>query len=99
MRRQNLDAGGWFDLDRATRYEEARRWNGNNHISRATGSQFEHERLYRTARNTWVLYSWSQWQGSTETWRTIAPDEAHAWLLRNEHFDAVPGNALEAAEV
>ena len=45
MRRQATTdgSGSWFDLDKAESFEEETQWNGNNHISKATGSQWEHE--------------------------------------------------------
>lgn len=75
--------GRWFDKDKAKAYEEDTRWNGNNHISRATGSQWEHEILYRTASGIWILHSWSQWQGSSETYAEISDSEAASWFSRN----------------
>jgi hypothetical protein len=89
MKRQNIDNGKWFDLDAAETWEEDTWWNGNNHISRATGDQFAHEQLYRTAKGTWVLHAWSQWQGSGQSWTEIEQGEAMAWLLRNGHADEV----------
>ena len=41
--------GRWFDPEKAEKWEEATRWTWQNHISRATGSQWEHEELSRTA--------------------------------------------------
>lgn len=58
-RRRNLEGGGWFDVDKARHWEEATFWNGNNRVSLATGDQFEHEALYRSARGAWILHSWS----------------------------------------
>lgn len=98
MRKQTFDDSRWFDLDSATHYEEKTRWNGNNHISLATGTQFDHEALYKSRKGTWILHSWSQWQGSGESWESISEDEAFAWLTLNRHFDAIPQKALAAAE-
>lgn len=85
MNRQSLDDRSWFDLDKAKKYEEDTYWNGQNHISRATGSQWEHESLYRTAKDSWILHSWSQWQGSVPTWNKVSTPEAAAWLAANSH--------------
>lgn len=85
--RQPLSDGRWFDPAKATRYDEATRWDGNNHISLATGSQWEHQELYRTAGGRWVLHSWSQWQGSGESYEPIDETAAVAWLVANEHED------------
>ena len=64
---------------------EETRWNGNNHISKATGSQWEHETLYLSAKGRWYVEHTSQWQGSTDTARFVDAREAAAWLLRNDH--------------
>jgi hypothetical protein len=76
---------GWFDLDRADHFPEGKRWDGSNNISLATGSQWEHEALYRTAGGRWVLNSWSQLQGTTPEWVFATEGEAREWLLRNEY--------------
>src|SRR5690606_26064843 len=44
---------GWFDDEKAERFAEDRDWNGSNWISVATGSQWHHEELYRTAGGRW----------------------------------------------
>lgn len=87
MKRQALTdgTGRWFDLEAATSFEEATRWDGHNHVSLATGSQWEHEQLYRTKSGRWVLNTWSQWQGSTESWTEIDDGAAARWLVINEH--------------
>jgi hypothetical protein len=89
MRRQALtDGSGWFDLDSAERFDEATIWDGRNRISLATGSQWDHEALYRTANGRWVKHWWSQWQG------TVA--EAAAWLVQNGYDPAETGLADQA---
>ena len=80
---------GWFDDAKAERFEEATRWDGSNHISIATGSQWDHERLYRTVGGRWVLHRWSQWQGRPEVYRFLTDQEAQTWLLTNEEDAAV----------
>jgi hypothetical protein len=83
------DLVGWFDIDAATAYTEATRWDGNNHISVTTGSQWDHETLYLTKGGRWVRHRWSQWQGSTPTYEFITDDQAREWLLANEHDNVV----------
>ncbi|MDD3380017.1 MAG: hypothetical protein PHD68_02215 [Rugosibacter sp.] len=83
MKRQALDNGSWFDMDVAESFGEDTWWNGNNHISRATGSQWEHEMLWRTKSGKWVLNHWSQMQGSRETWEEIDNEQAAKWLVLN----------------
>jgi len=75
---------GWFDQEKAEEYTEGCRWDGNNNISLATGTQWDHEVLYRTAGGRWVLHSWSQWQGSIPTFEFVGDTAAREWLLRNE---------------
>jgi hypothetical protein len=80
---------GWFDLESADSWDEGTRWDGSNHVSLATGGQWEHERLFRTAGGRWVLNHWSQWQGTRETYRFIDVDQARDWLIRSEYDSAV----------
>lgn len=53
-------SGRWFDSAKTESFDEETYWNGNNHISKATGSQWDHERLLRTAGKRWILETWSQ---------------------------------------
>jgi Ribbon-helix-helix protein, copG family len=80
---------GWFDLDTAEAFDEDTRWDGSNNISVPTGSQWGHQKLFRTAKGRWVLHSWSQWQGSTPHWGFVSEGSARDWLLENDHDDAV----------
>jgi len=75
-----------FDTEKAkAHWGEDTRWNGNNHISRATGSQWEHETLYLSAKGTYWVEHTSQWQGSTPSARILSYKEAATWLLDNGH--------------
>ena len=69
----------------AEKWEEETDWNGNNHISRATGSQWSHETLYRSAKGRYYVVHSSQWQGSTDSAEVIDEQEAARWLLANDH--------------
>lgn len=89
----------WFDRDRATKYDESTRWDGNNHVSMATGSQWDHEALYLTASGRYILNRWSQWEGCADTYCEITEAEAIAWLLAQGHEDAVPQEEVDAREV
>lgn len=93
--RQPLDDGGWFDLDTAQSWDETTTYNGNNHVSDATGSQWEHETLYRSDKGAWILEHTSQWQGRLPTWRRVDPAEAAEWLIRCGHD--VPEELADAA--
>ena len=99
MTRQNLDNGTWFDRSAATEYTEDTWWDGKNHISKATGSQWDHEELYKTAKGKWVKRWWSQWQGSGESWEIISEKAAYTWLIKNGEPDAVPPEFLAAQEI
>jgi len=102
MAKINLGNGQWFDPTKAECFKEDTRWNGSNHISVATGTQFEHEELYRTRKGLWILHEWSQWQGSTPRYRIVDDSCAQQWLIDQNHGDVAdrlfPG-VLEAAEV
>ena len=93
MRRVALPDGRWFDVDSAEKFEEATFWDGRNRISRATGSQWDHETLYRTKAGHWVKHWWSQWQGSVDRWEVVDDDEAARWLVRNGYDPAGHGLA------
>jgi len=98
MRRQALTdgTGRWFDLDAAKRFDEATIWDGRNRISLATGSQWDHEALYRTASDRWIKRWWSQWQGTVDRWEEISPAEAAAWLVQNGYDPTETGLADQA---
>ena len=85
MARINLGNGQWFNPETAENFEEDTRWNGRNHISVATGSQWEHEEIYRTRTGRWILHEWSQWQGSGARYREIDEERARKWLINQDH--------------
>ena len=80
---------GWYDDKKSESFSEDRVWDGRNHVSRATGSKFDHEELIRTAGGRWVLHEWSQWQGPIPTRRFISKEAAREWLLAQGHDGAV----------
>lgn len=99
MRRQKLDGGGWFDLDAAVLVcGESTRFDGHNHVSEATGSQWNHEAIYRTAGGAYIRNAWSQWQGSRETWERITRQGAARWILSYGDGDLPAELAEFAAE-
>jgi hypothetical protein len=99
MNRINL-SGSWFDMDKAKVWEESTRFDGNNYISVATGSQWDHEELIRTRKGKLILHSWSQWQGSGEEYQEITIAEAVDWMVRHGHDpDVLTPGALAEAEV
>jgi hypothetical protein len=94
--RQALEDRGWFCPETSEHFKEDTWWNGNNHISCSTGSQWEHEELYRTKGGAWVRHSYSQMQGSSEHWYKISALEATEWLIKNH--EELPDDLMEAAD-
>jgi hypothetical protein len=80
--------GKWFDPETAKTYEEKTRWDGSNHISLATGSQWNHETLFHTTSGAWVLLASSQWQGSLDSYTVITPAAAARWFAVNQYDDS-----------
>ena len=78
---------GWFDEDKATVFEEQRHFAGEKVVSQATGTPSNHEALLRTNDGRWVLHRWSP--GSCRGYRFVLPDQARAWLLRQNHVEVV----------
>jgi hypothetical protein len=88
------DSGRWFDTETAVKFMESTRWNGKNHISRATGSQWNHETIYYTKGGRWILYQSSEWEGSLPSYEELAESDAVKWLINNEHTDPDDVKAL-----
>ncbi len=85
MARYRID-GTIIDTKNASAiYEEETDWDGNNHISRATGSQWAHQTLYRSRKGRYYVEHTSQWQGSHPHVEWVSPQEAARWLLLMEH--------------
>ena len=101
MTRIQIRGGGWFNPDSARKWEESSTFDGRNQISDVTGSQWEHERLYRTAKGRWILHWFSQWQGSKDRYKPIDDAEAAFWLTTCGYEPPTPETAaaVEAAEI
>ncbi len=85
MARFRMDDDTIVDTDKAAAtWEESTDWDGNNHISRATGSQWNHQTLYKSAKGRYYLVHSSQWQGSVDHAEWATPQEAARWLLLME---------------
>jgi len=82
-------SGLWFDEDKAESWSEDRHFDGSNQISVATGSQWEHERLYRTPSGHWIMCAWSQRHGTRASYTEIDDDVATKWLVQNGHDCAI----------
>ena len=93
MSRVNLtNANGWFDKDKSESFNEETFWDGRNNISKSTGSLTEHEELFLTSSNNWVLHYYSNWRGILPRYEKISEYEAILWLIKNEYFDYVKEN-------
>ena len=64
-------------------YQEDTRFDGSNLISVNTGSQWNHETLYLSAKGVWYLLEESDWQGSSPSAHFISDEAAATWLLLN----------------
>ena len=96
-RRPHMDDNTVVDTDRATQHwNEDTRWDGNNHISVATGSQWTHETLHRSRKGRYYIEHESQWQGSRPSAEWVSNRTAASWLLANDR--KVPDDLITAAE-
>lgn len=97
MTTYRMDDGTVVRTENATQtWYEAERWDGHNHISVATGSQWEHEALHRSRKGRYWIEHTSQWQGSTPRAEWISNHAAAQWLLANEHALPKDLQALES---
>lgn len=80
-------------------WDEAQMWRGGNVVSVPTGSQWSHQRLYRSRKGRYYLECWCQRQGATPPYaKQLGKRDAAAWLLANDH--QVPADlAAEASAV
>ena len=58
-------------------------FDGHNRISKATGSQWKHQTLYRSRKGRYYVAHTSQWQGSRDSAEWVSNEEAARWLLAN----------------
>lgn len=85
MARHKMDDGTIVDTDKARQnWDEATRWDGRNHISVNTGSQWDHEELYLSAKGRYYIRRWSDREGLAATAEFVTPQEAAAWLVLNQ---------------
>jgi hypothetical protein len=84
--RYEMSDGTVVDTDRAVAsWDEDRYSDGHNRISKATGSQWDHESLYRTRKGRYYVEHYSQRQGSRDHAEWVSLESACRWLLANEH--------------
>lgn len=71
--------GAWFDIEKTVCYKEMTNYNGNNHISRATNSQWIHEEILITS-GIFILHHWSEAYGSSDSFDVISEQQAAQWF-------------------
>ena len=83
-----------FDLDAAENWEEDVAFDGHNWVSRATGSEWKHERLWRSEDGEFFLEVW--WGRNTlAEWCGVPTQQAVKWLFtQGETADARRFRAL-----
>lgn len=75
-----------FDTEKAkASWSEASDWNGSNHISRATGGQWNHQHLYQSAKGRYYIVHSSNYQGVMDDIELISERAAARWLILNDH--------------
>ena len=86
MARYEMSDGMIVDTDNASaRWKEAADFDGRNHISRATGSQWDHETLYRSRRGRYYIEQCSQREGCVPNAEWVSNEGAARWLLKMGH--------------
>jgi hypothetical protein len=86
MATYRIDDGTVVKTENATAsWDEAQRWDGSNHISVATGSQWNHETLHKSRKSHYWIEHTSNYQGSTPRAEWISSHAAAQWLLANGH--------------
>ena len=74
---------GWFDPARCESFEEGTRWDGNNNVGLASGSQWVDETLYRTKAGRWVLNrNATRYHNGPDSYRFLDDGQAQDWLRR-----------------
>lgn len=97
MKTYKMEDGTVVNIDNAQQsWEEASDWDGRNHISRPTGSQWEHQTLYRSAKGRYYLVHESNRQGTPPHAEFITPAQAAAWLTLNGRD--LPPDLVDAAK-
>ncbi len=97
--RQAIDDGSWFDASKAEQFDEMSNHDGSNMVSVVTGSEWDHEELFRTAKGTWVIHRYSQRQGIKDRWELLDNAEAAAWLIKCGHDVNFGDEVFAASEV
>ena len=81
-----MDGGTVVNTDNAVKHwNEDKRFDGHNMISVATGSQWDHETLYRSRKGRYYVEHDSQYEGTPSHAEWVSNHEAVRWLLLNNH--------------
>ena len=81
-----LDDGTIVKTENATaHWDEGTGFDGRNRFSKATGSEWDHETLYRSRKGRYWLEHTSQRSGTTDRAQWIDKHAAAQWLLANGH--------------
>lgn len=84
MTAYRMDDGTVVKTDSATEtWEEAKRFDGHNQISVATGSEWTHETLYRSRKGRYWIEHTTQRQGFADYAEWVGNRAAAQWLLHN----------------
>lgn len=85
MARYRMMDGTVVDTNKAVAFwEEGRWWNGSIHLSKATGSQWHHQQLYKSRKGRYYLEH-TNYEGRIPHVEWVSPQEACRWLIANEH--------------
>ena len=97
MARYEMSDGMVVDTGNASaQWYESTYHNGQNTISRATGGQWGHQKLYRSRRGRYYLESWSDWQDVKPSAEWISNEGAARWLLSQDRD--LPDDLKEMAD-
>lgn len=85
MARYQIDEKTVVDTDKAVQsWEQARDWNGSNHIGRSSHSQWVDDTLFKTRKGRYYLESCSRIQGQMDRAEWMSPQAATRWLILND---------------
>lgn len=76
-------SGHWFNVETSVKLTERTWFDGSNHISANTGSQWTHEALYYTRKGNWIL---EESQGHADYYRVVDQEEAIGWVSHNDIY-------------
>ena len=85
MSKYQMDGGTVVDTAKASQvWEESSNWDGHNFISVNTGSQWEHQTLYRSRKGRYYIEHDSAYQQGRSHCEWVSEYEATRWLILNK---------------